>query len=230
MALRQSTAKSLFAITLFSRWQEDSSPTWTTFVMWTAVMSIRWCATCAKISTSPRACWTATTSSAPAVYAAGPMTAVSAAPSVGKTWPLWRCLGTPCVIRLQSVVWVTIQGNMSKLYSFNGKKSPSSFKGLNSFRSSNGWFNSRVLALHGMSDVAYHTSRHPNRMKIENPESKDWLFSWMWMKTSHSLCHKSTWTYAWQWAVLFFSHSEWRAKFLPPRLQFKASFQEKADQ
>lgn len=67
------------------RWQEESSPTWTIFVMWIVVMSTPWCVTCAMSSIRPHVCWTAITSSVPAVYAAGPMTAVSAAPSVGKT-------------------------------------------------------------------------------------------------------------------------------------------------
>lgn len=52
--------------------------------MWIAVMSTLWCVTCATSSTSPHACWNATTSSVPAVYVAGPLTVVSAAPSVGK--------------------------------------------------------------------------------------------------------------------------------------------------
>lgn len=47
-------------------------------------MSTPWCVTCAMSSTSPRVCWTATTSSVPAAYVVGPMTAASAAPSVGK--------------------------------------------------------------------------------------------------------------------------------------------------
>lgn len=49
-------------------------------------MSIHWCVTCVMSSTSLHVCWTAITSSVPAAYEAGPMTAVSAAPSVGKTY------------------------------------------------------------------------------------------------------------------------------------------------
>lgn len=49
-------------------------------------MSILWCVTCVTNSTGLHACWTATTSSVPAAYEAGTMTAVSAAPSVGKTY------------------------------------------------------------------------------------------------------------------------------------------------
>lgn len=49
-------------------------------------MSIPWCVTCVMSSTGLHACWTATTSSVLAAYEAGPMTAVSAAPSVGKTY------------------------------------------------------------------------------------------------------------------------------------------------
>lgn len=66
------------------RWLEVSSPIWTTCVMWNVVASTPWCVICAMSSTNLHVCWTATTSSVPGVYVAGPMKVVSVAPSVGK--------------------------------------------------------------------------------------------------------------------------------------------------
>lgn len=71
-------------ITHLTRWQEKSLPTWITCVMWIALMSTPWCVTCAMSSTNPRVYWTATISSVPGACEAVPMTADSAAPSVGK--------------------------------------------------------------------------------------------------------------------------------------------------
>lgn len=68
------------------RWPERSSATWTTFVIWIVARFTHWCVTCAMSSTSPHVCWTATTSSVPAAYVAGPMTAASVAPSAGKRY------------------------------------------------------------------------------------------------------------------------------------------------
>lgn len=68
------------------RWRERSSATWTTSVIWIVARFTPWCVTCAMSSTSHRVCWIATTSFVPAAYVAGPMTAASVAPSVGKTY------------------------------------------------------------------------------------------------------------------------------------------------
>lgn len=77
---------SRYACASLFRWRERSSATWTTSVIWIVARFTPWCVTCAMSSTSPHVCWIATTSSVPAAYVAGPMTAVSVAPSAGKTY------------------------------------------------------------------------------------------------------------------------------------------------
>lgn len=56
-----------------------SSRPWTAWVPWTPRAATRWCARCATHSSSVLACWTASTTFAPAACAAAPPTVVSPA-------------------------------------------------------------------------------------------------------------------------------------------------------